>query len=153
MVDTDEQLPYFIHTPHGTDNGMNVVYQIQAVGQVQRRHSNGDKQGRQQGKLGQPPYVPGEETGMYHLKQGHCWNCFQTGHYSNQCPYKKQEEKYNLCVNCRQSGHLIKDCPHKIVIRPLVPKVTPIPYEKLYLNYGVSIPADDAPAQNKPSKA
>jgi hypothetical protein len=69
MVGADEQLPYFIHTPYGTNDGVSVVYQIQAVGQAQGRHSNGDKQGRRQGKLGQPPYVPGEETGMYHLNR------------------------------------------------------------------------------------
>jgi hypothetical protein len=90
---------------------------------------------------------------MYHLKQGHCWNCFQTGHYLNHCPYEKREEKYDLCVNCRQPGHLMKDCPQEIVIRPLVHKVTSVPYEKSYLNYGVPISADDPPMQNKPSKA
>jgi hypothetical protein len=90
---------------------------------------------------------------MYHLKQGHYWNCYQHGHYLNQCPYEKREVKYDLCVNCRQPGHLMKDCPQEIVIQPFMPKTTPIPWEKSYLNYGVPIPGDDLPAQNKPSKA
>jgi hypothetical protein len=116
MIDADKQLPLVIQEAHGTDDSVQMVYQIQAVGQAHRKPFNGDRQGKKQGSLGQPPYVPGEEMGMYHLKKGHCFNCYQDGHYSDRCLYERRAVKYDLCVNYRQQGHLMKDCPKEIII-------------------------------------
>jgi hypothetical protein len=137
MVELEERFPLFIQDAHEADGGIQVLYQIQPVGQHQRKAFGGKSKLPPPGSLGQPPYVPGEEMGMFLLEKGYCFNCYQCSHYADLCPHEKRRPNNNLCTNCRGQGHKFRDCPKEIIIQPLnlKPKTGPPKIrENLYLN-------------------
>lgn len=52
--------------------------------------------------------LPGAHYGGY----GHCFNCGQTGHWRNGCPFRRKPYYggYGRCFNCGQHGHWANSC-------------------------------------------
>jgi hypothetical protein len=55
MIEVDKRFPLFIQDAHDTKGGIQVVYQIQPVGEAQRKPFGGDRRLPPPGSLGQPP--------------------------------------------------------------------------------------------------